>query len=1455
MVSSVKLPFLKKGEYILWTIKIEQYLAHIDYALWEVILNGNSTVQMTKDEAGNEVEVPPVTAQQILARTKERKAKRTLLLAILDEHLARFHEIKDAKTLWAAIKTRFSAWINISLIKRNKPGIDNLDIDDMYNNLKVYEADIKGSSGSSLNSQNVALSLQNAPAALMNLMLLIVFLLLQAIVFRHKKARFNGKEQVGFDKTKVKCFNCHRRGHFARDCRSTRNSWNRSRDAENAGYRGRNNGKRLGKEEDENALVVQDGLGTYDWSHQVEEEATNFALMAFTSNPSSSSSSNSEVRDTHAVPPPLTGNYMPPKSDLPFAGLDNSIYMFKISETITSVTKDEKDAPETSTACVDKPKEDRPVWNNVQRINHQNRFAPTVVFTRFGRIPVSTAKLKVTASTSAAKPVNTAGPKQSQKQLVLLKEIRLLLLRPQQSHPQQALMNKGIVDSSFDLQNVVPSRDLTCLFAKASIDESNLWHKRLGHVNFKSMNKIVKGNLVRGLPSKIFKSDHTCIACQKGKQYKATYKAKLVSSISQPLQILHMDLFSPTSVMSINHKKYCLVVTDDFNRFTWVFFLATKDKTSKVLKPFIAAIENQINKKQNEVAERRNRTLIEASRTMLADSLLPITFWAEAVNTACYLLNRALVTKSHNKTPYELLNGKTPRLDFMRPFGCPVTILNTLDPLGKFKGKADEGFLVGYSVTSKAFRVFNTKTKKLKRIFSAGNQAGKNAGPQDTNGNADDKAADDKPKDDTGSKTVEEPVNKEDQAYRDELDRLMGQEKEASDAADALRKEFELGCMNQTEATKAGSTNSFNTVSNPVNAASTSGTFSADGPSFLHPDPFIPANTLLHVDQDDSRIPNLEDTTKFRSIGIFNSTYDDDLDIFTSLVQSVGAEADFNNMDSSTVVSPMPTHRVHIDHPKNLILGDPKLAVQTKGMAKKTSRAHDLKDIGTKWVYRNKKDERGIVVRNKARLVAEGHKQEEGIDHDEIFAPVARIEAIRIFLAFASFMRFIVYQMDVKSAFLYGTIEEEVYVKQSKEGISISQDKYVAEILKKFDFSSIKIASTSIEIQRPLVKDEEAADVDFHLYRSMIGSLMYLTASRPDIMFVVCACSRFQVTPKLSHIDAVKRIFSARSRPLLLLLLLKQSMLLLLTVVDRVKMMTSRAEHFDRSTGPDRTGPTRLDQMYFEKTESNAEFHQIVDFLTSSSIHHSLTVSPTIYDSNIKLFWNSATSQTINDEKQIHAIVDGKTLVITESSMRRDLLFTDANGITCLTNEQIFQNLLLIGLVRAATTSSLDAQQDSSNITKTQSKATLNEPTPQVEGSCSGPERQKSMGGAMAHIRSEGALIQSIDLPLSTGYTVGSGQDRMEHDIEFTDHVPQTPHDSPLSGGHALEVMRRKVSKQGRKNLKSQQMFQDNVLDEDVDTKMIVEDKGNGEKGGSTAETVSTARLDISAARPEDNTI
>ncbi|GJX01670.1 putative ribonuclease H-like domain-containing protein [Tanacetum coccineum] len=261
-----------------------------------------------------------------------------------------------------------------------------------------------------------------------------------------------------------------------------------------------------------------------------------------------------------------------------------------------------------------------------------------------------------------------------------------------------------------------PAKGFACLIATATFDESKLWHRRLGHINFKNINQLVKGNLVRGLPSKTFRNDHSCVACQKGKQHKASCKGKLERIITEPLHTLHMDLFGPTSVKSINHASYFLVIIDDCTRFCWVFFLSTKDETSGILQTFITQIENQVNLKvkiirsdngtefknkvmlefcgnkgikqeyssartpqQNGVAERMNRTFIEAARTMLADLLLPTTFWAKAVNTACYIFNRVRVTKPQNKTPYELLFGHKPIISYIRPFGCHVTFLNTLN--------------------------------------------------------------------------------------------------------------------------------------------------------------------------------------------------------------------------------------------------------------------------------------------------------------------------------------------------------------------------------------------------------------------------------------------------------------------------------------------------------------------------------------------------------------------------------------------------------------------------------------------------------------------------------------------------------------------------------------------------------------------------------------------------------
>ncbi|GKB45938.1 putative ribonuclease H-like domain-containing protein, partial [Tanacetum coccineum] len=465
---------------------------------------------------------------------------------------------------------------------------------------------------------------------------------------------------------------------------------------------------------------------------------------------------------------------------------------------------------------------------------------------------------------------------------------------------------------------------------------------------------------------------------------------------------------------------------------------------------------------------------------------------AEAVNTACYVLNRVLVTKPHNKTPYELIIGRPPSISFMRPFGCPVTILNTLDPLGKFDGKAEEGFLVGYSVNSKAFRVFNSQTRKVEEnlhvnflenkpnvagqgpnwIFdidsltnsmnyqpvTARNQTNKNACPQEANGNTDEN---DTANDSAGKSPVQKPASENKQALKNVLDKMMDQEKEATKQSDTVRKY---------------------TLVNVVGAPRTSNDV---GPSFVPLGESFP---------DDPLMPDLEDTAEVQNTGIFGSAYDDDdLDTYNSPYadQVIGKEADFYNMEPSIVVSPIPSTRVHSIHPKDQIIRDPRSAIQTRGMTKKSSGEHqeptkiaqafddeswveamqeellqfkiqkvwtlvDLpygkKAIGTKWMYRNKKDESGIVVRNKARLVAQGYKQEEGIDYDKVFAPVAKIEAIRFR---ANNAQKVPNEFNRRAHFLLGFTS----------------------------FSSIRAASTPMETNKALTKDEDGEDVDIHLCR------------------------------------------------------------------------------------------------------------------------------------------------------------------------------------------------------------------------------------------------------------------------------------------------------------------------------------------------------------------------------------
>ncbi|GJY20117.1 putative ribonuclease H-like domain-containing protein [Tanacetum coccineum] len=494
----------------------------------------------------------------------------------------------------------------------------------------------------------------------------------------------------------------------------------------------------------------------------------------------------------------------------------------------------------------------------------------------------------------------------------------------------------------------------------------------------------------------------------------------------------------------------------------------------------------------------------------------------------------------------------------------------------------------------------------------------------------------------------------------------------------------------------ANSTNRVSTVSPSVSAV---------GQSFINGDD-LPTDPLM---------PDLEDTTNLLNTGIFSGADDD---------EDVDAEADLNNLETTMnkVIQ---------------ALADPSWveAMQEELLQFRLQKVWTLVDlpngkraIGTKWVFRNKKDERGIVVRNKARLVAQGYTQEEGIDYDEVFAPVPRIEAIRLFLAYASFMGFIVYQMDVKSSFLYGTIEEEVYVcqppcfedpqfpakfirsgtidktlfikkdkgdimlvqmssigeltfflglqvKQKDDGIFISQDKYVAEILKKFDFTTVKIASTLMEPNKELIKDAEAEDVDV----------------------------QFQVTPKVSHLHVVKRIFRyLKGQPKLGLWYPRDSPFDLEAFSDSDYAGAS----LDRksTTGGCQFLGKRLISWQCKKQTIVANSTTEAEYVAAANCYGQIydwcgLKKVLVMNSELKLvvvrlmllgriwcYWEKVSTA----EPKVASLlfehqIDGKTMVISKSSVRSNLHFNDEDGITCLPNDEIFVNLVLMGYERDST--------------------------------------------------------------------------------------------------------------------------------------------------------------------------
>ncbi|GJS41161.1 retrovirus-related pol polyprotein from transposon TNT 1-94 [Tanacetum coccineum] len=555
-----------------------------------------------------------------------------------------------------------------------------------------------------------------------------------------------------------------------------------------------------------------------------------------------------------------------------------------------------------------------------------------------------------------------------------------------------------------------------CLLSKASKTKSWLWHRRLSHLNFGAINHLARHGLVRGLPK--LEKDHLCSACAMGKSKKKPHKPKSEDTNQEKLYLLHMDLCGPMRVASINGKKYILVIVDDYSRFTWVKFLRSKDEAPDFIIKFLKMIQVRLkvtvrrirtdngtefvnqtlreyyekidishetsvarSPQQNGVVERRNRTLIEAARTMLIYTKAPLFLWAEAVATACYTQNHSIIRLRHGKTPYELLHDKPPDLSFFYIFGALCYPTNDSDNLGKLQLKANIGIFIGYAPTKKAFRIFNRRTRRIIKTIHV------------------------------------------------DFDELTMMASEHSSLGPALHE------MTPT------------TIS-----------------SGLVPNP-PPLTPLVPPSRTNWDI-------------LFQLMFDE-------------------------LLTPPPS----VDLPAPEVV----------------ARIHEVEALVPAWIYKVRLDKLGGILKNKPRLVAHVYRQEEGIDFEESFTPVARLEAIRIFLAFAAHMNMVVYQMDVKTAFLNdfskGSVDPTMFIRkegkelllmsmmgkisfflglqifQNPRGIFINQSKYALESLKKYSFDSCDPVDTPMVEKSKLDKDKEGKAVDPSHYRGMIGTLLYLTAN------------------------------------------------------------------------------------------------------------------------------------------------------------------------------------------------------------------------------------------------------------------------------------------------------------------------------------------------------------------------
>nr|GEU52528.1 hypothetical protein [Tanacetum cinerariifolium] len=977
----------------------------------EVILNGDSSPPTRLVDGVIQI-ISSTIAEQRLAKKNELKTRGTLLMALPNKHQLKFNIHKDAKSFMEAIEKRFSVSAVLSVsVASSKATVSTLLNVDSLSDAVIY-------------------------SFFANLKWQMAMLTMRARRFLKRTGRnlgANGTDTIEFDMFKVKCYNCHRRGHSAREYRSPRDNRNKeatrrpvsiktdeeptnyalmayasSGSSRSSGYGNETSYKNLSKLL-ESQVSDKTGLGfdSQVFNGQVFDCEELHSYESDSSMPKSPENDRYKTgKGYHVVPPLYTGTFIPSKPDLVFNDDPNASELvanvFNVESNINkpsndmsnthrsdaSIIKDWISDSKDETKIESMPKQKEPSFvptsehvknprESVKKVEHRN---PQQALKDKGVIDGGCSR-HMTRNISflsdfeeinggyVAFGGNPKGGKILGKgkiktgkldfdDVYFVKELKFNLFSlPDENHVFLRVPRENNM-YNVDLKNVVPLGDLTCLFAKDTLDESNLWHKRLGHINFKTMNKLIK------------------------------------------------------------------------------------------------------------------------------DSLLPIPFWAKAVNVACCVQNRVLVTKPHNKTPYELLLGRSPSIGFMRPFD----------------GKADEGFLVRYSINSNAFRVFNSRirivqetlhinflenkpnvagirpkwlfdidtlTKSINyQLVIAGNQPNDNAGiqenldageveketvstqqyvllplwstgsqvPQNTDDDVTDASFDVK----ENKNDVYAYANGSDKYDNKKHDEKTKRDDKGKSLVDLPTRVRDLRA--KFEEFSSNITNMVNVVSAPVNASSLNSTNSTNN--------FNTAN-----------MPELEEII-----------YSDD-------EEDVGAKADFSNLETNIPISYILTTRVNKDHPVNQIIGDLNLAPQTRSMTKMV--------------------------------------KEQGFEDPDYLDKVYKVVKALYGLHQAP-----------RAWSMWMTLSLDLPKELCKAYEILMNDKLQMSSMGELTFFLGITTSTPIETEKPLLKDPDSEDVDVHIYRSMIGSLMYLTSFRTDIMFAICACARFQVTPKASHLHAVKRIFS-----------------------------------------------------------------------------------------------------------------------------------------------------------------------------------------------------------------------------------------------------------------------------------------------------------------------------------------